>query len=136
MHRRAENRHRETERLTPSVMKATYISFRILAFIFFNCAACSTAATPPMLFAIDDLYEFRDGVVVETRVDSEGVQWKTEVNLEKLDILNNDMVLSLPFESCLEEKFTGRNVYGDHAEQNSKFEEIHKVTRFSYVTLT
>lgn len=89
-----------------------------------------------MLHAIADLYEIGDdGNAVEHRVREGGVQWKRQVNLKKLEVLANDVVLSLPYESCLEDKLTGQNKYSDHDEQNSKFEEIHQVIiMLSFVT--
>ena len=111
-------------------MTANYISLRVLAIVFFNFA--SSTATP-MLFAIADLYEVgADGKAMELLV-TDGVQWKRTVNLKKLEILTNDVVLSLPHESCLEDKLTRQKRYGDNAEQKSKFEEIHQVM-FSFVT--
>lgn len=112
-------------------MKAKYISFRIMAIVLFNYAWSSAT---PSLHAISDLYEVDgDGNVFEHRVDNEGIQWKRKVNLKRLGVLSNDVVLSLPFESCLEEKLTGKNIYGNHVEQKLKLEEISQV-RFSFVT--
>ena len=89
-----------------------------------------------MLHAIHDLYEVGDdGIAREHRVSEDGVQLKRRVSLEKLDVLTNDVVLSLPLESCLEDKLTGQNKYADHVEQNSKFEEIHQVM-LSFATLS
>ncbi len=89
-----------------------------------------------MLYAITDLYEVGDdGNAVEHRVGEDGVQWKRQVNLKKLEVLTNDVVLSLPYKSCLEDKLTGQNKFADHDEQNSKFVEIHQVIiMLSFVT--
>lgn len=111
-------------------MKANFISLRVLAIVFLNFAA-STAT--PTLFAISDLYEVgADGKAMELLV-TDRVQWKRSANLKNLEILTNDVVLSLPYESCVEDKLTGQNKYGDNAEEKSKFEEIHQVL-FSFVT--
>ena len=87
-----------------------------------------------MLFANDDLYEVGDGGnVVEHRVDNEGVPWKQQADLHRLEVLSNDLVTGLPFKSCIEEKLTRQIKYGDYAGKNSKFEEIHQVM-FSFLT--
>jgi len=104
-------------------MKAKYINIRILAIVLYNYA---WAAATPSLHAITDLYKINsDGNTFEYRVDNEGKEWKREVNLRRLEVLSNDLVLGLPFDSCLEEKLT--NTDDKHNEQKSKFEEIHQV---------
>ena len=109
-------------------MKANY-SFRILAIVLCNYAWSSAT---PSVHAISDLYEVDgDGNAFEHRVDSEGKQWKRKVNLKRLEVLSNDVVFGLPFDSCIEDKLT--NIYVKHDLQKSKFEEIHQV-RFSFVT--
>lgn len=114
-------------------MKALYTSFRSLSivYVFFNYVWSSPT---PMLFANDDLYEVGDGEnVVEHRVDNEGVPWKQQADLHRLEVLSNDLVTGLPFKSCIEEKLTRQIKYGDYAGKNSKFEEIHQVM-FSILT--
>ena len=110
-------------------MKANYVSFRILAVVLCNYAWSSAT---PSLHTISDLYEVDgNGNAFEHRVDSEGKQWKRKVNLKRLEVLSNDVVLGLPYDSCLEDKLT--NIYDKRDKQKSKFEEIHQV-RFSFVT--
>lgn len=119
------------KRPTPAivVMKAKYVNFRILAIVL--CKYAWSSATPS-LHAITDLYEIDgDGNTFEHRVDNEGKQWKRQVNLQRLEVLSNDVVLGLPFDSCLEDKFT--NIDDKPDEQKSKFEEIHQV-RFSLLS--
>ena len=116
------------KRPTPAIVVMN-INFRILAIVLCNYAWSSAT---PSLHAISDLYEIDgDGNTFEHRIDNEGKQWKRKVNLQRLEVLSNDVVLGLPFDSCLEDKLT--NIYDQADEQKSKFEEIHQV-RFTLVT--
>lgn len=115
------------------IMKAKYTTFHILAIVLLNYAWSTWSSATPSLYVVSDLYEVAgDGNTFEHRVDNEGKQWKRKVNLERLEVLSNDLAFGLPFDSCLEDKLT--NIHDKHDEQKSKFEEIHQV-RFSFVTL-
>lgn len=114
-------------------MKALSIFSQVIA-VLFVIFVSSTAA--PVLMAIPDMYEVRDGgYALERHYDSiSGRQWTTQVSLEKLEVVLNDMAYGLPLESCIEEKMTRDNKYADHAGQNSKFEEVHEV-QFIFITI-
>lgn len=109
-------------------MKASYASFRfhpIIVYLLFNYVWSSPA---PTLYANDDLYEvLNEGKAEEHRVNNKGVQWKIQVNLNRLEVLSNDVAVGIPSKSCVEEKLTRQIKYGDQEEKISKFEEIHKV---------
>lgn len=110
-------------------MKPKHTSLPIFAIVLCNFAWSSPK---PSLHAVSDLYVVDgDGYAFEHRVDNEGRQWKRKMNLKRLELLSNDVVLGLPFDSCLEDKLT--NIYDKHDEQTSKFEEIHQV-RLWFVT--
>ena len=80
------------------------------------------------------MYEVRDGRAIERHVDFvSGREWKTEVNLERLEVVLNDVVYGLPFESCIEEKMTRDNKYPDQDGQNSRFEEVHQVNQITVI---
>lgn len=86
---------------------------------------CSTAT--PQLITLPDMYEVRDGEAFELHRDSVNGQWKTKVNLERLEVVRNDLVFGLPFESCKEEKMARVNKYAASDGHNSRFEEVHQV---------
>ena len=73
------------------------------------------------------MYEVRDGEAFELHRDSVSGQWKTKVNLERLEVVRNDLVFGLPFESCKEEKMARVNKYAASDGHNSRFEEVHQV---------
>ena len=73
------------------------------------------------------MYEVRDGEAFELHRDSVSGQWKTKVNLERLEVVRNDLVFGLPFESCIEEKMARVNKYAASDGHNSRFEEVHQV---------
>jgi len=110
-------------------------SFSHVIAILLIVFVCSTAA--PILMAIPDMYEVRHGgYALERHYDSiSGRQWTTQVSLEKLEVVLNDMAYGMPLESCIEEKMTGDNKYTLHAGQNSKFEEVHEV-QFIFITIS
>lgn len=98
----------------------------ILIFSFVSCTiVCSTAT--PQLITLPDMYEVRDGEAFELHRDSVSGQWKTKVNLERLEVVRNDLVVGLPFESCEEEKMARVNKYAASDGHNSRFEEVHQV---------
>lgn len=106
-------------------------------FIILVLSLCSSVLSDstPVIISNPDRYEVRDGrYYIEHLVDQSGTRWTRKVSLERLEVLANDMILDLPFESCTEEKLTRQNKYADHLGQNSKFEEIHQVI-FSFVHL-
>ena len=106
-------------------MVESSIFSRILAIL---CSISAYTTGAPTLLAIPDMYEVRDGgYAIERHFDSTGRQWKTQVNLERLEVVMNDVVYNLPFESCIEEKLTRDNKYEDYAGRKSRFDEIHKV---------
>lgn len=99
-------------------------TFAILCSVF----VCSTAA--PTIFAIQDLYEVEDGGHAVTRhYDSATSRtWKSTVNLERLEVLKNDITHSLPFETCTEDKITSKNKHTDDVSgRNLGFKEVHQV---------
>jgi len=103
-------------------MKAKYINFRVLTIVLYNYA---WSAATLSLHAVTDLYEINgDGNTFEYHVDNEGKQWKRKVNLQRLEVLSNDVVLGLPFDSCLEDKLT--NTDDHHDEQEGNLKEIHQ----------
>ena len=73
------------------------------------------------------MYEVRDGEAFELHHDSVSGQRKTKVNLERLEVVRNDLVFGLPFESCIEEKMARVNKYTASDGHNSRFEEVHQV---------
>ena len=73
------------------------------------------------------MYEVRDGEAFELHSDSVSGQWKTKVNLERLEVVRNDLVFGLPFESCIEEKMARVSKYAASDGHNSRFEEVHQV---------
>ena len=73
------------------------------------------------------MYEVRDGEAFELHRDSVSGQRKTKVNLERLEVVRNDLVFGLPFESCKEEKMARVNKYAASDGHNSRFEEVHQV---------
>ena len=73
------------------------------------------------------MYEVRDGEAFELHHDSVSGQRKTKVNLERLEVVRNDLVFGLPFESCIEEKMARVNKYAVSDGDNSRFEEVHQV---------
>lgn len=98
---------------------------RLLVLLF---TSIFPATASPTIISMPDRYEVRDGTFkLAHRVDDNGTQWTQKVSLERLEVLENDKALNLPFASCTEEKFTGQNKYADHLGQDSKFEEIHQV---------
>ena len=111
--------------LTESIM-ATSLS-GILA-ILCSVFVCSTAAAT--IFAIQDLYEVEDGGHAVTRHYDSATKrtWKSRVNLERLEVLKNDISHSLPFETCTEDKITSKNKHADDSRRNLGFKEVHQVT--------
>ena len=73
------------------------------------------------------MYEVRDGEAFQLHHDSVSGQRKTKVNLERLEVVRNDLVFGLPFESCIEEKMARENKYAASDGHNSRFEEVHQV---------
>ena len=73
------------------------------------------------------MYEVRDGEAFELHHDSVSGQRKTKVNLERLEVVRNDLVFGLPFESCIEEKMARDNKYAASDGHNSRFKEVHQV---------
>ena len=73
------------------------------------------------------MYEVRDGEAFELHHDSVSGQRKTKVNLERLEVVRNDLIFGLPFESCIEEKTARVNKYAVSDGRNSRFEEVHQV---------
>ena len=73
------------------------------------------------------MYEVRDGEAFQLHHDSVSGQRKTKVNLERLEVVRNDLVFGLPFESCIEEKMARENKYAASDGHNSRFEEVHLV---------
>ena len=89
-----------------------------------------SSAMRTTLLAQDDVYEVLNGrFVVLSRSDEKGTQWTQQQKLERLEVLSNDLVFNTPWKSCIYEKTTGQNKYGDKGGQqvNSKFEDVRKV---------
>ena len=99
--------------------------FILIFSIVSSTIVCSTAT--PQLITLPDMYEVRDGEAFELHRDSVSGQWKTKVNLERLEVVRNDLVVGLPFESCEEEKMARVNKYAASDGHNSRFEEVHQV---------
>lgn len=101
------------------------VVFILIFSIVSSTIVCSTAT--PQLITLPDMYEVRDGEAFELHRDSVSSQWKTKVNLERLEVVRNDLVVGLPFESCKEEKMARVNKYAASDGHNSRFEEVHQV---------
>ena len=101
------------------------VVFRLIFSIVYSTIVCSTAT--PLLITLPEMYEVRDGEAFQLHHDSVSGQRKTKVNLERLEVVRNDLVFGLPFESCIEEKMTRDNKYAASDRHNSRFEEVHQV---------
>ena len=101
------------------------VVFILIFSIVYSTIVRSTAT--PQLITLPEMYEVRDGEAFELHHDSVRGQGKTKVNLERLEVVRNDLVLGLPFESCKEEKMARVNKYAASDGHNSRFEEVHQV---------
>ena len=101
------------------------VVFILIFSIVYSTIVCSTAS--PQLITLPEMYEVRDGEAFELHSDSVSGQWKTKVNLERLEVVRNDLVFGLPFESCIEEKMARVSKYAASDGHNSRFEEVHQV---------
>ena len=99
--------------------------FILIFSIVYSTIVRSTAT--PQLITLPEMYEVRDGEAFELHHDSVRGQGKTKVNLERLEVVRNDLVFGLPFESCIEEKMARVNKYAVSDGHNSRFEEVHQV---------
>ena len=113
-----------------ALKRGTEISYCVFVI---SCFMHTAFSSTPTLISVQDWYEVRDGsYAIEQRVDDKGDQWSKEVSLDRLEVLVNDAVLNMTFETCIEDKSTQQNKYADHAGQNSKFQEVHQVHWFSF----
>lgn len=101
------------------------VVFILIFSIVYSTIVCSTAT--PQLITLPEMYEVRDGEAFELHHDSVSGQRKTKVNLERLEVVRNDLVFGLPFESCIEEKMARDNKYAASDGHNSRFKEVHQV---------
>ena len=101
------------------------VVFILIFSIVYSTIVRSTAT--PQLITLPEMYEVRDGEAFELHHDSVRGQGKTKVNLERLEVVRNDLVSGLPFESCIEEKMARVNKYAVSDGHNSRFEEVHQV---------
>ena len=107
------------------------VVFILIFSIVYSTIVCSTAT--PQLITLPEMYEVRDGEAFRLHHDSVSGQRKIKVNLERLEVVQNDLVFGLPFESCIEEKMARVNKYAASDGHNSRFEEVHQVgTRGGY----
>lgn len=96
-------------------MKVKYIIFYILVIVFLNYVWLIWLFVMLSLYVVLDLYEVvGDGNVFEYCVDNEGKQWKRKVNLERFEVLLNDLVFGFLFDSCFEDKLI--NIYDKYDE--------------------
>ena len=110
---------------TASCKMEAKVVFILIFPIAYSTIVCSTAT--PQLITLPEMYEVRDGEAFELHHDSVSGQRKTKVNLERLEVVRNDLVFGLPFESCIEEKMARVNKYTASDGHNSRFEEVHQV---------
>lgn len=110
---------------TASCKMEAKVVFILIFPIVYSTIVCSTAT--PQLITLPEMYEVRDGEAFELHHDSVSGQRKTKVNLERLEVVRNDLVFGLPFESCIEEKMARVNKYTASDGHNSRFEEVHQV---------
>lgn len=88
----------------------------------------------PSLHGIHDYFVVMNGKdVTHFQTDDRGEIWKPKVSLDRLELLQNDIVYNVPTDSCILQQPSERDNPASERKKNKSihFPEVHKVSNYS-----